>query len=307
MTQQDADEYEKAFGNRQYDWIGEDVEIEVAANVWAAAGLVPFSHGGIIGTARPGSRFQNHSNVRPTTGWKRNGGHYCIYFSNSTGGTTNATTLPSANNRKVSKLANERAVAMNARGAMSRAAAQEAFIKGGSKTPPPTEMPNVSVNYQIEVDGTSVNVRTEPTNSGGQKTVVTSLSRPTRLNIDREQQGLEGTVMRKWLRIADGNLKGRWIIERLTKRVTTPPPTPQPTKGTWSVQCVATRSNPVGSAYIDEQIARIRGMGYPNAFRHTGDGWCRARVPAGTIEQARTLLPTMVAKGFKDAFIVQNP
>jgi hypothetical protein len=304
MTPEDAAAYQRAFGSRQYDWIGEDCEMEVAPGVWAACGIPPFRHGGIIGTARPGSTFNNHSNVRPPAGWKRDGGHYCVYPINGTGGTTNATTLPSARNRKVSDLANQRAVQMNARGAMSRAAAQEALIKNGA-TEPPQEMPNVSVNYNIRVvtSGT-VNIRSEPSTERGSLTVVGTARNGDSFDIDREQQGRDGNVeSAKWLRIRGGKFNGRWVIARLTVRTAVPPATPQPTPGTWSVQCVAARE----SAYIDEQIARIRGMGYPDAFRTKSvNGWYQARVPAGTETQARQLTPVLRSKGFKEAFPVLN-
>jgi hypothetical protein len=61
------------------------------------------------------------------------------------------------------------------------------------------------------------------------------------------------------------------------------------------------------SVYVDEQIAWIRGMGYPNAFRtKSANGWYQARVPAGTEQQARALAPILDKKGFKGAFPVRN-
>ena len=59
-------------------------------------------------------------------------------------------------------------------------------------------------------------------------------------------------------------------------------------------------------AFIDSQIARLRGMGYPDAYINTGNGWCRARVLAGTEQQARALFPILREKGFKDAFPVKE-
>jgi len=76
MTPEDVAQYLLAFGNNVYDWIGEEIEVEVAPGRWAAASLVPFRHGSIIGNARPGSLFNNHSNVPPVGGWLRDGGHY---------------------------------------------------------------------------------------------------------------------------------------------------------------------------------------------------------------------------------------
>jgi len=304
MTPEDAEQYLLAFGNNVYDWIAEDVEIEVVPGIWVAAGLVPFRHGGIIGNARPGSSFNNHSNNPPVGGWKRDGGHYCIYFVNSTGGTTSATTLPQSRNRKVSELANQRALNPIARGAMSRAAAQEAFIKNGGTAPPAT-MPNVTVNYQIEVTGSLVNIRSEPTTSSN---IIDSVRHGLMFDIDREQTGLDSQVNNPhavWLRIRGGKFDGRWIIQRFTRKTNNPPATPMPPKGTWSVQVVAVRSSVEGSLYVDDKIARLRGMGYPDAYRLTSDGWCRARVPAGTEKQARELFPILRDKGFRDAFPVQ--
>jgi len=305
MTPEDAAAYLRAFGNRQYDWIAEDCEAEVAPNVWAALGLVPFRHGGIIGNARPGSSFNNHSNVRPSDGWKRDGGHYCLYPSNGTGGTTNATALPAASNRKMSILANQRAVQMNARGAMSRAAAQEAFIKNGMTSKPPNVITAETVNYQVEVTASpTLNIRSEPSTAKRELTVVDTVRTGTHLDIDRTIDGHDhtapnGTTL--WGRINGGKYNHMWIALRHTKRTNNHPETPQPTVP-WSVQVLASRD----SVDVDRQIARLRGMGYHDAFINVSNGWHRARVPAGTEQQARALFPVLRSKGFTDAFPVQN-
>ena len=75
MTPQDAAIFLSAINNNQ-EWLADDILVEVAPGVWVPAGLVPRMHGSIIGNAKPGAPFQSHSNVRPTTGWKVNGGHY---------------------------------------------------------------------------------------------------------------------------------------------------------------------------------------------------------------------------------------
>jgi len=197
---------------------------------------------------------------------------------------------------------------MVARGARSRAAAHEAFLIRNPQIQVPTTMPNVTVNYQVEVTASTLNIRSEPSTAQGDKTKVGSVIRGTRLDVEREQQGSDHTAptgTTTWGRIANGQFKGRWFALRWTEKINAHPATPQPPVGTWSVQCIADHTGERGSAFIDNQIARLRGMGYPNAYIHTGNGWCRARVPAGTEKQAQELFPILRDKGFRDAFPVQ--
>ena len=212
---QDAANMIRANGGVQ-DWVAMPVAIELPDGTWCGFGYVPRMHGSFIGGGNPGPPFRSLSNVLPAgQSWPENGGHCCAYTVNSTGGTTSATSLPSSNNRKVSILANQRALIPVARGAMSRAGAHEANIRSSS----PTAAPETTL----------------------------------------------------------------------------------PVSGTWSVQVVAARD----PLYTDRIIARLRGMGYTDAFRtKSANGWYQARVPAGTQEQARALVPVMVNKGFKDAFQV---
>jgi len=300
-TPKDAANMLRANGGKQ-DWIAMPVHIRLPNGTWVPFGYVPRMHGSFIGGANPGAPFRSLSNVLPAgQSWPENGGHCCAYPINGTGGTTSATTLPSSNNRKVSTLANQRALSPVARGAMSRAAAQEALIRSGTSQVPPAQMPNVTVNYQVKVTGSTVNIRAEPTTNSK---IIKSVTAGTRLNIDRTQTGLDAQVNNPnalWRRIADGEFKGRWIIGRFTEQIAASPPTVQPPSGSWSVQCVAAHD----SVYIDNIIARLRGMGYSNAFRtKSPNGWYQARVPAGTEQQARALFPTLRDKGFKDAFPV---
>jgi hypothetical protein len=301
-TPQDTQRMLRANGGRQ-NWIAIPVAIEISPGQWVAGGLNTVMHGSRIGGGNPGADFPSRSNTPPPTGqsWPQ-GGHVCLYLVNSTGGASNET----ATNTHARALANQRAGTPHARGRRARAAAHEANLRSGSTTAPPATMPNVTVNYQVEVTGNPVNIRNEPSTARGQATVVGQVRPPERLNIDREQQGQDGNNITTWGRINGGKFNGMWIALRLTRRTTTPPPTPQPTPGTWSVQCAAARSNPEGSAYIDNIVARLRGMGYPNAFRCSGAGWCRARVPAGTEQQARNLTPILRDKGFGDAFPTRN-
>ena len=253
----------------------------------------------------PGPDFPSRSNDGPFN--TPNGGHVCVYLMNSTGGTTSATTLPSANNRKASALANERAGVPVARGRMSRAGCQEANIRSGSTAvTPPTEMPNVSVNYRIEVTGSSVNIRLFPSTNAA---IITSVRAGQQLDIEREQTGLDAQIGNPnaiWLRIRGGQWDGLWIIQRFTRKLETPPASTIPPAGTWSVQVMAARPSPESSARVDEIVGRLRGMGYPGAFRTENNGWYQIRVHAGTEAQARTLFPILRNQGFPDAFPVQN-
>jgi len=194
---------------------------------------------------------------------------------------------------------------MNARGAMSRAAAQEAFIKNGETAKPPTVITAETVNYQVEVTAVpTLNIRSEPSTEKRDLTVVDKVRTGTQFDIDREIDGHDHTApsgVARWGRINGGKYNHMWIVLRHTKRTANHPETPQPTVP-WSVQVMASHD----SGYIDAQIARLRGMGYHNAFVHVGNGWHRARVPAGTEQQARALTPMLREKGFKDAFPVRN-
>jgi len=303
MTPQDSANFLRAINNRQ-NWIAIWGYAQLPNGTWVDFGIVPRMHGGIIGSARPGAPFQNHSNVRPASGWKENGGHYCGYLINSVGGTTNATSLPASNNSRVSAEANRRAVQLVARGAMSRAAAHEANLRSLKPEAPMISYPNVTVNYQVKVAGSSVNIRTGPGTNHG---IVRPVTRGTRFDIDREQTGPDaqaGNPNARWLRIRGGEFNNMWIVERFTARLITSelPAAPQPKPGTWSVQVMAARDH----TYVDEMIARFRGMGYPNAYRYDGNGWYRVRIPGGTEAQARALLPELRERGYGDAFPVRN-
>ena len=304
-TPQDAANMLRANGGAQ-DWIAMPVWIRLPDGRWVDFGYVPRMHGSFVAGGKPGAPFQNHSNVPPAGGWKANGGHCCCYAINSTGGTTAATTLPAANNRKARALANQRAVTMNARGAMSRAACHEANLRSSTPATPPAQLPPETINFMVEITGSTVNIRSEPSTARGNASVVETTRAGERFSVDRRQEGPDHTApsgRAMWYRVNGGPHNGRWFAERLSRQITTPPPTPQPAPGTLSIQVVAARD----SVYIDTRIARLRGMGYANAFRTKSvNGWYQARVPAGTEAQARNLLPVLVDKGFKDAFIVRN-
>jgi hypothetical protein len=299
MTPDDTRICIEAFGGVQ-EWIADWVEVEVTPGIWAACGYVPRRHGGIIGNARPGYPFNNHSNVMPSGGWKPNGGHDCLYFINSTGGTTAATHLPQSRNRKCSDLANQRATIMNARGAMSRAAAYEALIRGGNTVAPPTVTAE-TVNYNVRVTSNTLNIRTEPTTNSN---IAFTVQRGASFDIDRTQNGHDHTAptgVTLWGRIANGTHRHRWIALRHTERTIMPPVTVQPPAGTISVQIRASHD----SVYIDDVIARVRGMGYPNIYRTKNNGWYQARIPT-TESQARALIAELEPKGFQGAFIVRS-
>jgi len=285
-------------------WLSRPV-IWFIGNRAVAMGQHSFMHGGRQAGGNPGPEFPSRSNVGPFT--EPNGGHVCAYAMNSSGGTTAATTLPAGNNRLARQEANQRALTPVARGLHSRAACHESAIRGGTSAKPPAQMPNVSVNYQVRVTGSSVNIRTGPgTNFATVKG--SPVLRGTTFDIDREQRGLDSQVNDSnalWRRIRGGQFDSMWVVGRFTEETATPPATPQPTVGTWSVQCVAARGD-TASAYIDGQIARLRGMGFADAFRTNINGWYQARVPAGTREQAIALAAVMEDKGFTGAYPVQN-
>ena len=69
-----------------WNWLPRPMVLKVGGRM-LACGIHSFPHGSIMGTATPGLGLSNQSNTRPAGGWPI-GGHMCMYFKNSTGGTS---------------------------------------------------------------------------------------------------------------------------------------------------------------------------------------------------------------------------
>jgi len=116
--------------NGRLNWMAIPIVIFVGDR-WISGGIHTFMHGSRMGGGNPGSGFPSRSNTPPFT--TPNGGHVCLYLSNSVGGTTSATTLPAAWNTNARQLANDRAGTPNSRGRRSRAACHEAYLRGNER------------------------------------------------------------------------------------------------------------------------------------------------------------------------------
>ena len=102
------------------------IEVLVFINgVWVPFGLALRMHGSRMGNANPGPQYPSRSNVMPPGGWL-DGGHMCLYASNSVGGAGNAP------NSEMSAEANAfaRQVQSGQRGGQARAGCFEAEIRG---------------------------------------------------------------------------------------------------------------------------------------------------------------------------------
>jgi len=68
-----------------WNWLPRPMVLKVGSRM-LACGIHSFPHGSIMGSAMPGLGLSNQSNTKPLGGWPI-GGHMCMYFKNSTGGT----------------------------------------------------------------------------------------------------------------------------------------------------------------------------------------------------------------------------
>ena len=68
-----------------WNWLPRPMVLKVGSRM-LACGIHSFPHGSIMGSASPGLGLSNQSNTKPAGGWPI-GGHMCMYFKNSTGGT----------------------------------------------------------------------------------------------------------------------------------------------------------------------------------------------------------------------------
>lgn len=281
-----------AANNNQQNWMAIPVAVELPDGRWAAMGLNTRMHASFQGGGRPGAPFASHSNVRPANGWKPNGGHVCGYLINSTGG------AGESENRHARADAN-RLANNGTRGRNSRAAAFEAWFRGGSSStlPPIVPPPNiVTVNYQVRITTTTtpLSVRSEPSTVGGARTVIGTVNRGSTQNITGETTGSGATA---WLRINFGGRDG-FISSDFTERIIEQIPA-----GTWSMQALASRN----AADANKAVARMLTAGHGNAYVANNNGWFQARVgPFLTRSEAMTIRDRLITLGYRDAFPVQN-
>lgn len=68
-----------------WSWDGREAAIKLSDGTMVACGYHQRPHAAIMG-GNPGSPFQNQSNTKPEGGWAM-GGHFCLYYGDSPGGT----------------------------------------------------------------------------------------------------------------------------------------------------------------------------------------------------------------------------
>jgi hypothetical protein len=154
----------------------------------------------------------------------------------------------------------------------------------------------VNVNYQVTIttNRDPLNVRSEPSTTGGARTIIGSVPRLSLQTITGEADGPGAT---KWLRLRIGNQDG-FISRDHTQRVAVTVPA-----NTFSMQALASRN----WKDADKVVGRLIAAGFPNAYRTNVNGWYQARVgPYSTRESALAKKPRLKELGYKDAFLVRN-
>ena len=117
-------------------------------------------------------------------------------------------------------------------------------------------------------------------------------------------------MIRPWLRIKGGEYNGRWIIDRLTKKVTIPSapvttkPEPPPPKKGFAVQVISSTLEREATA----AVSKLQSLGYSNAYLVSSNVRFMARVgPFPSRAEALMARDRLISQGFRnDSFIVEE-
>jgi len=273
-TKKDWDIVRKITGNNPADrrWLERRVLAQAKNKAWFTGGLFTVPHAGVI-----------YSSAYDA------GGHQCLHWDFT-----------------ISENKNPGSPNQYKRGHEACRAAEKATAPSSASTPTPTPVPTqpaVMIDYEVEVTGTRVNIRSEPSTAKGNASIVGEVKPPMKFFVDRRQEGLDNNVTNPWLRIADGEFKGRWIIDRLTRRVESVFPIPPMKKG-FAVQVI--------SSTLEREvlliIEKLHSLGYVNAYAVFHNGRHMARV--GTFSsrsEAEQVRLTLISQGFRnDSFLVEE-